>query len=72
MVIGLFQVKPDINWFCSSTVVDGGISNKAYRIGRGSLFSRQESQMREPLLAGKFINYLRGKKPDSCKWDLIF
>jgi len=52
MVIGLFQVKPDINWFCLSTVVDGGISNKASRIGRGSLFSRQESQMREPLLAG--------------------
>jgi len=53
MVIGLFPVKPDINWFCSSTVVDGGISNKACLVGRGSLFSRQETQMREPLLAGK-------------------
>jgi len=49
----LFPVKPDVNWFCSSTVVDGGISNKASGIGRGSLFSRQESQTREPLLAVK-------------------
>jgi len=58
MVIGLFQAKPDINWFCSSTVVDGGISNKASRIGRGSLFSQQESQMREPLLAGNLTTCL--------------
>jgi len=47
MVIGLFPVKPDINWFCSSTVVDGGISNKASQVGRGYLFSHQESQTRE-------------------------
>jgi len=58
MVIGLFQVKPDVNWVCSSTVVDGGISNKASRIGRDSLFSRQESQMREPLLAVKLFPYM--------------
>jgi len=42
--------------------VDGGISNKASRIGRGSPFYRQESQMREPLLAGK---------PTSNKWTKI-
>jgi len=29
MIIGLLPVKPDINWFCLSTVVDGDISNKA-------------------------------------------
>jgi len=33
--------------------VDSGISNKVSRVGRGSLFSRQESQTRERLLAGK-------------------
>jgi len=61
MVIGLFPVKPDINEFCSSTVVDGGISNKASPVGRGSLFSRQESQTRELLLAGNAaleLNYV--------------
>jgi len=32
------------------------------RTGRGSLFSRQESQTREPLLAGNISRYNRGQK----------
>jgi len=68
MVIGLFPVKPDKNWFCSSTAVHGSISNRVSQVSRGSLFFCQESQLREPLLAGNHCVLSSSEQ----SWDVSF